>query len=84
MRSRIVEVLPPFGDGASGVVEAEEQALVQELVAHSAVEALDIAILHRPSCSRRTPMIWSSVTRFRFISPSFDQGSDSNLRWRKN
>src|SRR5690606_38677412 len=36
------------------------------------------------SCSRRTAMICSSVNRFRFISPSFDQGPDSNLRWRKN
>jgi hypothetical protein len=29
-------------------------------------------------------MICSSVNRFRFICPSFDQGPDSNLRWRKN
>src|SRR5690606_3353451 len=36
------------------------------------------------SCSRRTAMICSSVNRFRFIRPSFDQGPDSNLRWRKN
>jgi hypothetical protein len=28
------------------VVEAEEQALVQEFVAHLAVEALDVAVLH--------------------------------------
>lgn len=25
-----------------------------------------------------------SVNRFRFICPSFDQGPDSNSRWRKN
>ena len=31
-----------------------------------------------------TAMICSSVNRFLFISPSFDQGPDSNLRWRKN
>src|SRR5690606_26252176 len=49
MGSRGVEVLPPFGDGAARMVEAEEQALVQKLVAHPAVEALDIAILHRLS-----------------------------------
>lgn len=29
-------------------------------------------------------MICSSVNRFRFINPSFDQGPDSNLRSRKN
>jgi len=28
-------------------------------------------------------MICSSVNRFLFISPSFNQGPDSNLRWRK-
>lgn len=47
MRSRGVEVLSPFGDGAARMVEAEEQALVQKLVAHPPVEALDIAVLHR-------------------------------------
>ena len=47
MRPRGVDVLPPFGDGASGVAEAEEQALVQQLVAHPAVEGFGIAILHR-------------------------------------
>lgn len=31
------------------MVEAEEQALVQELIAHPAVEALDITVLHRLS-----------------------------------
>jgi hypothetical protein len=30
-----------------GMLEAEEQALVQELVAHASVEALNVAILHR-------------------------------------
>jgi hypothetical protein len=49
MGSRGVEVLPPFGDGASGVAEAKEQALVQKLVAHSAVEGFDVAVLHRLS-----------------------------------
>ncbi len=34
-------------DGAAGVVEAEEQALVQELVAHATVEGFDITVLHR-------------------------------------
>ena len=47
MRSRGVEVLPPFGDGAARMVEAEEQALVQEFVAHPAVEGFDVAVLHR-------------------------------------
>ena len=42
-----VEVLPPLGDGAADVVEAKEQALIQQLVAHPAIEALDIPVLHR-------------------------------------
>lgn len=40
-------VLHPFGNGVSDMIDPEEQALVQELVAHPAVEALDVAILHR-------------------------------------
>jgi hypothetical protein len=43
MRPGGVEVLPSLRDGAAGVVGAEEQALIQQLVAHPAVEALDIA-----------------------------------------
>ena len=48
MRSRGVEVLSPFGDGAAGVIEAEAQALIQQLVAPPAFEALDIAIIGLP------------------------------------
>src|SRR3954451_8227859 len=46
MWPRRVVVVDPFGKRAAGVVEAEEQALVEELVAHAAVEALDVAVLH--------------------------------------
>ena len=38
--------LDPIGDGIAGVVDAEEQGLVEKLVAHPAVERLGIAILH--------------------------------------
>src|SRR5918994_1835556 len=37
----------PGRDGLAGVVEAEEQRLVQELVSHAPVEALADAVLHR-------------------------------------
>ncbi len=37
----------PFGDLGSHVVEAEEQRLVQELVAHSAIEAFHEGVLDR-------------------------------------
>ena len=45
MRPRGDEVLPPFGDGAARIVDAEEQALVQRLIAHAAVEGFDIAVI---------------------------------------
>ncbi len=62
MRSRGVEVLPPFGDGAAGVIEAEEQSLVQKLIAHPAVEALDVAILHRLArCDVGTPPVKAAL-----------------------
>jgi hypothetical protein len=38
------------------VVEAEEQALVQELIAHPAVEGFDVAILHRLSRRNVVPL----------------------------
>jgi len=44
--SGCVVVLDPCGDHLASLVEIEEQCLVQELVAHLAVEALDIAVLH--------------------------------------
>ena len=44
---RGIEILSPFGDGAARMIDAEEQALVQKLVPHPSVEALDITVLHR-------------------------------------
>lgn len=41
-----VVVLRVFEDRAAGVVEVEEQALVEERVAHVAVEALPVVVLH--------------------------------------
>jgi hypothetical protein len=40
MWAPFVVVVGPFGDRRSGVIEAEEQGFVEELVAHAAVEAL--------------------------------------------
>ena len=45
-RSRVV-VIHPGGDLGAGVIQADEQRLVEKLVAHAAVEALDVAVLHR-------------------------------------
>jgi hypothetical protein len=36
----------PLGDRLPGLVQREEQGLVQQLVPHLAIEALDIAVLH--------------------------------------
>lgn len=36
----------PAGHGFAGMVDAEEQGLVQQLVAHPTVEGFAIAILH--------------------------------------
>ena len=47
MRPTLVVIGNPGRDGRSGVIEAEEQRLVQELVAHAPVEALADAVLHR-------------------------------------
>src|SRR4051794_15341256 len=47
MRSLLVVVVDPFRDPRLGVVETEEQTLVEQLVAHAPVEALAKAVLHR-------------------------------------
>ena len=44
-----VVVLHPGGDLEVGMREAEEQRLVQQFIAHPTIEALDIAVLHRPA-----------------------------------
>jgi hypothetical protein len=46
---RSAELVDPVRDLGSGVIEAEEQALVEKLVAHAPVETLAEAILHRLS-----------------------------------
>lgn len=45
----MVIIVRPYGDGAAGMIETEEQAFVQQLVAHPSVEGLDIPVLHRLS-----------------------------------
>lgn len=46
MRPEIVVVVGPLRNGAADLIKTEEQALVEQLVAHAAVETLDIAVLH--------------------------------------
>ena len=46
MRPYRVVVHHPCSDHRSCVIKAEEQRLIQQLIAHLAIEAFDIAILH--------------------------------------
>ena len=46
MRPCGVVVLDPRGDHLAGLIEREEQCLIQQLVPHLAIEALDVAVLH--------------------------------------
>src|SRR5271169_5241637 len=48
MRPALVVVVDPVRDLGPGMIEAEEQALVEKLVAHAPVETLAEAVLHRP------------------------------------
>src|SRR5271154_7180109 len=54
MGPSLVVIVDPVGDLGPGMIEAEEQALVEKLVAHAAVETLAEAVLHR--LSRRYEM----------------------------
>lgn len=54
MRPALVVVGDPAGDRLARVIQAEEQALVEKLVAHAAIEALAETVLHR--LSRRDEM----------------------------
>ena len=48
VRPDLVMVLAPDANGGSGLVQRLEPMLVQALVPELAVEALDVAVLHRP------------------------------------
>ena len=54
MRTPLVVIVDLVRDLCPGMIEAEEQALVEKLVAHAPVEALAKAVLHR--LSRRNEM----------------------------
>jgi hypothetical protein len=47
MRPRGVVVGDPGADEPACLLEIDEQALVEKLVAHAAIERLDVAVLHR-------------------------------------
>src|SRR4029077_7703930 len=54
VRPSLVVIVDPVRDLGPGMIEAEEQALVEKLVAHAPVETLAEAVLHR--LSRRDEM----------------------------
>lgn len=41
MRPKSIVIVRPFGNGAAGVIEAEEQAFIEQLVAHATVDGED-------------------------------------------
>ena len=47
MRPRGVVVGDPVADEPAGLIEINEQTLVEKFVSHPAVERFDIAVLHR-------------------------------------
>src|SRR3546814_4154550 len=47
VRPRLVVIFGPGRDHCAGMIEVEEQRLIQKLIAHPAIKALDIAVLHR-------------------------------------
>lgn len=47
MRSNLVVVLPPDSDGVPGLWQRLEPMLIQAFIPELAVEALDVAVLHR-------------------------------------
>ena len=47
VRSDLVVVATPLGDDVAGLSQRREPVLVEALVAELAVEALDVAVLHR-------------------------------------
>lgn len=56
MWPEIVVIVGPLGDGAAGVIEAKEQAFVEQFVAHPTVEGFNIAVLHRLSWRDIVPL----------------------------
>src|SRR6201994_4759142 len=55
VRPSLVVIVDPVRDLGPGMVEAEEQALVEKLVAHAPIETLAEAILHRLSWRNEMP-----------------------------
>ena len=56
MWSLPVVVFHPGRDLDAGMGQADEQGLVQQFVAHAAVEALHVAVLHRSARSDVMPL----------------------------
>ena len=46
MWTLVVVVIGPIGDAGSGVIEAEEQGFVEQLISHPAVKTLAEGVLH--------------------------------------
>ena len=67
MRPCGVVIDGPVADELAGLIEIDEQALVEKFVAHAAVEGFDIAVLHWPT--RRDVMPFHAL----FLCPAQDR-----------
>lgn len=56
MRSLTVVILDPGSDLDPGMGKAHEQRRIEKLIAHTTVEALDVAVLHRLARSDVMPL----------------------------
>src|SRR5262249_58034913 len=66
-----VVVLPPLLDLLAGIGQTAEPVLVQTFIAEAAVEALNVAVLHRPSRLNRVPL------ETLFIGPLINRPADA-------
>jgi hypothetical protein len=69
MRASLIVIVDPVPDLGPGVIEAEEQALVEKLVAHAHVKTLAEAILH-----------WLSGSVRNFVCGGHN-GNEGDLPW---
>ncbi len=58
MQTYLVVIDPPSFDGFSCVVESKEPVFIQTFLAELAVEAPDVAFLHRPAAIDEGSCTW--------------------------
>jgi len=64
VRPHRIAILDPCSDHLASLIEAEEQRLIQELIAHLAIEALDIKVNGVTPKSRVRRLVRAIGTRY--------------------